>query len=57
VIPPEYQLSSTKAHNLAGLYVDTIEDIDAYIWKSERRFQRNLDVLRGFLKKSGLFKK
>lgn len=55
--PPEYLWSASKSKDLAGLYVDAINDLDAHIRKSKRRFQRRSDILKGFLKKSGLFDK
>lgn len=55
--PPEYLFSASKSKDLAGLYVGTIDDIDAHIKSSKRRFQRHPNLLTGFLKASNLFKK
>lgn len=55
--PPEYLFSAAKSHDLAGLYVGTIDDIDAHIKSSKRRFQRHPNLLTGFLKESALFEK
>ena len=55
--PPEYLFSASKSKDLAGLYVDTIDDIDGHIRNSKRRLQRRPDLLTGFLKASGLFRK
>lgn len=55
--PPEYLFSASKSRDLAGLYVDTIDDIDVHIKNSKRRFQRHPNLLTGFLKESTLFKK
>lgn len=55
--PPEYLFSSSKSRDLAGLYLGTIDDIDARIKSSKRRFQRNPNLLTGFLKESTLFEK
>ena len=53
--PPEYLFSASKARDLAGLYVGVIDDIDAHIKSSKRRFQRHPDLLTGFIKESTLF--
>lgn len=55
--PPEYLFSASKSKDLAGLYVGTIDDIDAHIKSSKRRFQRHPNLLTGFLKESTLFEK
>lgn len=55
--PPEYLFSASKSHDLAGLYAGDIDDIDAHIKSSKRRFQRQPNLLTGFLKKSTLFEK
>lgn len=55
--PPEYLFSALKSKDLAGLYVDTIDDIDAHIKNGKRRFQRHPRLLTGFLKESTLFEK
>ena len=55
--PPEYLFSASKSKDLAGLYVGTIDDIDAHIKSSKRRFQRHPNLLTGFLKESTLFGK
>lgn len=54
--PVEYLWSASKSKDLAGLYAGTINDIDAHIKNSKRRFQRHPDILISFLKKSKLFK-
>lgn len=53
--PPEYLFSASKSKYLTGLYVVAIDDIDARIKSSKRRFQRRPDLLIGFLKASTLF--
>jgi transposase len=55
--PPEYLFSASKARGLAGLYVGAVDDIDARIKSSKRRFQRHPNLLTGFLKESTLFEK
>lgn len=55
--PPEYLFAASKSKDLAGLYVGTIDDIDAHIKNSKRRFQRHPNLLTGFLKESTLFEK
>jgi transposase len=53
--PVEYLWSASKSKDLAGLYVDIIDDMDVHIKNSKRRFQRRPDLLAGFLKAAGLF--
>lgn len=55
--PVEYLWSAAKAKDLAGLYVDAIDNLDAHIRNSKRRCQRRPNLLTGFLKRSGLFAK
>lgn len=55
--PLEYLWSSSKTKDLAGLYVNAIDDMDIRIKNSKRKHQRNPTLLTGFLKASGLFTK
>jgi len=55
--PVEYLWSASKSKDLAGLYVNTIDDMDIHIKNSKRRFQRHPDLLTGFLKESALLEK
>lgn len=55
--PPEYLWSSGKKKDLAGLYLDRIDEADNHIRKYSRRVRRTPDLLKGFLKKSTLFEK
>lgn len=53
--PPEYLWSSGKKKDLAGLYLDKINEADNYIHKYGRRVRRTPNLLKGFIKKSTLF--
>lgn len=55
--PVEYLWSASKSKDLAGLYVNTIDDMDIHIKNSKRRFQRHPALFAGFLQESRLFKK
>jgi transposase len=55
--PLEYLFSASKSKDLANLYTETIDDIDAFIKNSKRRFQRRPDILAGFLKKQLYFER
>lgn len=55
--PPEYLFSALKSRHFAGLYANTIDEIDIHIKSGKRRLQRRPDILKGFLKESGLFKR
>ncbi len=55
--PPEYLWSVGKNKDLAHLYVDNIDNLDIHIRRYKQRVQRRTDILTGFLKESGLFKK
>ncbi len=53
--PTEYAWSAGKTKDLANLYPDGLPALDRHIRRMKRRLQRRHDLLKGFLKKSGLF--
>lgn len=55
--PVEYLWSCGKNKDFAHLYADTVSDLDVHIRRYKRRIRRRPDLLTGFLKKSGLFKR
>lgn len=55
--PVEYLWACGKNKDLAHLYAETVSDLDAHIRRYKRRIQRRPNLMNGFLKKSGLFRK
>lgn len=53
--PQEYAWAVAKNKDLANLYPEGLPALDGHIRRMKRRLQRRHDLLRGFLKKSGLF--
>lgn len=53
--PQEYIWSSSKTRDFAGYVPEHANDLLWHAKKSMRRIQRSPDILRGALKKSGLF--
>lgn len=55
--PVEYLWSAAKRKTLANFSPDTIEELEFQFKRGIRRIKRRPDILTGFLKASGLFKK
>lgn len=53
--PQEYAWAAAKNKDLANLYPEGLPALDGHIRRMKRRFQRRADLLKGFLKRSGLF--
>lgn len=53
--PVEYAWATAKNRDLANLYPEGLPALDGHIRHMKRRLQRRADLLKGFLKKSGLF--
>ena len=53
--PVEYAWAAAKNRDLANLYPEGLPMLDGHILRMKRRLQRRYDLLKGFLKKSGLF--
>jgi transposase len=53
--PQEYEWSSLKRKDLGNYSPPTMEDLEKKVHKGHRRMRRNQTLLKGFLKKSGLW--
>jgi transposase len=55
--PVEYLWSSLKGKDVPNDCPDTMKELDEHVKKGARRIRRHPEILKGFLKKSELFKK
>ena len=55
--PQEYLWASSKTRDMANFCSQRFEDFELRAKKSIKRIQRNPDIIRGALYKSGLFKR
>ena len=53
--PVEYLWSSLKGKDVPNYCPDTIENLDKHVQKGAQRIRRHPEILKGFLKESGLF--